>query len=427
MGNTSIKSVKARQILDAKGKPMLEVDVVTEAGVLGRGSAPSGISAGEHEAYVLRDGDKKLFDGHSVFKAVDLVHKKIAPALKGMDVMDQVAIDHKMIDLDGTPNKSKLGGNTLCSVSLACLRAAAVTENVPLYRHLNPATVKTIPLPTVNCISGGSYQKGSMPFQECTVVPYKAKTIMEATHIIYQLFKLTPEVIKDHSHGQPPKPGSLSGWQAPTQDPIETYDILYDAAERCGAEDKIAFAADVAASEFYNKEKGTYDFIGKEVSLDALLDYYKELTTKYPFLYFEDPVEENDWDGWKKAAKVLNRTVLVGDDLTVTNVEVLKKAAKMGVCGAFIFKPNQVGTMTESREALEYAQSHGILGIPSVRAGGCTDDPIFDFAVAYGCPATKQGPPKNGERVYGINFLTRVEDENPEAKPYDFTPHIKWK
>jgi len=426
LGNTSIKSVRARQILDAKGKPMLEVDVITEAGILGRGSAPSGVSAGEHEAYVLRDGDPKWFDGLSVFKAAEIVHKKIAPALKGIDVMDQKTIDKTMIDLDGTLNKSNLGGNTLCSVSLACIRAAANTENVPLYKYLNPGEVKTIPFPTVNCISGGSYQKGSMPFQECTVVPYKAKTIMEAVHIMYQIFQLTPTVIKDFMHGEAPKAGSLTGWQSPSQDPTVAFDIMYEAARRIGAEDKIAFAADVAASEFYDEEKGTYDFIGENVDADTILAFLKELTTKYPFLYVEDPLEENDWDGWKKAAKMLNRTMLVGDDLTVTNIEMLKKAVKMKVCEAFIFKPNQVGTITESREAIEYAHSHGIIGIPSVRAGGCTNDPIFDFAVAYGCCATKQGPPKNGERVYGINFLTRVEDEHPKAKPYDFKPHIKF-
>ena len=426
MGSTSIKSVKARQILDAKGKPMLEVDVVTTGSILGRGSAPSGVSAGEHEAYVLRDKDPKWYDGLGVYKAADIVHKNISPRLKGMDVMDQAAIDKTMIDLDGTPDKSRLGGNTLCSVSLACIRAAANTENLPLYRYLNPTEVKTIPFPTVNCISGGSYQKGSMPFQECTVVPYKAKSIKEAVHIMYQMFKLTPDVIKDYMHGEAPKPGSLTGWQSPSQDPTVAFDIMYETARRIGAEDKIAFAADVAASEFYNKEKGTYDFIGENVEAEALLGFLKDLTTKYPFLYVEDPLEENDWNGWKKAAKMLNRTMLVGDDLTVTNIEMLKKAAKMKVCEAFIFKPNQVGTMTESREAIEYAQSKGIVAIPSVRAGGCTDDPIFDFAVAYGCCATKQGPPKNGERVYGINFLTRVEDEHPKAKPYDFTPHIKF-
>ena len=426
MGSTNIKSIKARQILDCKGKPMLEVDVITAGGILGRGSAPSGISAGSHEAYVLRDKDPKWFDGLSVFKAVDIVHNTIVPALQGMDVMDQKAIDRTMIELDGMEDKSRLGGNTLCSVSLASIRAAANTENKPLYRYLNPSEIKTIPFPTVNCISGGSYQKGSMPFQECTVVPYKAKTIMEAVNIIYQIFQLTPVVIQDYQHGQPPKPGSLSGWQAPSPDPIVSFDILNEAARRCGAEDKIAFAADCACSELYNPERNAYDFVGKEVDLDTLLGYLKNLTTKYNFLYVEDPVDENDWEGWQKAAKILDRTMLVGDDLTVTNINMLKKAAQMKVCEAFIFKPNQVGTISESLEALEYAQANGIIAIPSVRAGGVVDDPIFDVAIAYSCCATKQGPPRNGERTYGINFLTRVEDEYPNAKPYDFTPHIKF-
>ncbi len=426
MGSTNIKAIKARQILDCKGKPMLEVDVLTEGGILGRGSAPSGISAGEHEAFVLRDGDPKWFDGLSVSKAVDIVHNTLAPALKSMDVMDQAAIDQMMLDLDGTDYKTKLGGNTLCSVSFASIRAAANTVNKPLYRYLNPGEIKTLPFPTVNCISGGSYQKGSMPFQECTVVPYKAKTIMEAVHIIYQIFQLTPVVIQDYQNGQPAKPGSLSGWQAPSVDPMVSFDILYEAARRCGAEDKIAFAADCAVSELYNRERKTYDFIGQEVDLDTVLGYLKELTTKYNFLYIEDPVDENDWEGWQKAARVLDRTMLVGDDLTVTSVKRLQKAAEMKVCEAFIYKPNQAGTMTESIAALEYARDHGIIAIPSVRAGGVVDDPIFDIAVAYGCCATKQGPPKNGERTYGINFLTRVEDEFPEARPYDFTPHIRF-
>jgi enolase len=426
MKNSNIKTIRARQILDCKGKPMLEVDVFTEGGILGRGASPSGISAGTHEAFVLRDNDPDWYNGLGVFKAIDIVHNIIAPALEGMDVMDQRAIDEKLIALDGTEYKVKLGGNTLYSVSLACIRAAANTLNMPLYRYLNPDEIKTIPFPTVNCISGGSYQKGSMPFQECTVVPYKAKTILEAVHILCQIYQLTPEVIRDYQNGKPPKPGSLSGWQAPSVDPMVSFDILYEAAKRCGVEDKIAFAVDCACSELYNTERKTYDFVGKEVDLDTVLGCIKELTTKYDFLYVEDPVDENDWEGWQKATKVLQRTVVVGDDLTVTNIKMLKKAVEMHACEGFIFKPNQVGTITECIAAHEYAQSNGIITIPSIRAGGVGDDSIFDMAVAFGCCATKQGPPRNGERTYGINFLTRAEDENPNAMPYDFTPHIRF-
>ncbi len=426
MKNTQISSVRARQILDCKGKPMVEVDVLTEGGILGRAASPSGISAGIHEAYVLRDGDAGHYQGLGVLKAVELVHTVIEPALKGMDIMDQKAIDERLIALDGTANKAKLGGNTLYSVSLACVRAAAATLNLPLYQYLAPGEITTIPLPTVNCISGGSYQKGSMPFQECTIVPYKAATIAEAVEIIWSLFQVTPEVIRDHLKGEAPKPGSLSGWQSPSPDPMVAFDLLWEAAERCGVQDKIAFAADCAASEFYNPEKKTYDLVTKEVDLDGLLEMLHTLTTKYNFLYVEDPVEEDDWEGWQKAAKVLDRTILVGDDFTVTNMERLEKAAKMEACGAFIFKPNQVGTVTECLAAHEYAKSAGMLTIPSIRAGGTIDDAIFDMAVAFGAPCTKQGPPKNGERVYGINFLSRVADLYPQAKPYDFTPHAKF-
>ena len=427
MKSTQIRSVCARQILDCKGKPMVEVDVLTEGGMLGRAASPSGVSAGMHEAFVLRDGDPKQYGGLSVYKAVDLVHQVIAPALKGMDILDQRKIDETLIDLDGTENKSYLGGNTLYSVSLACIRAAAQTLNLPLYQHLASKEIRTIPLPTVNWISGGSYQKGSMPLQECTIVPYKAQSIQEAVQIIWGVFQETPKVIQEYQKGAPPKPGSLSGWQSPVPDPMVAFDLLWEAASRCGFQDKIAFAADCAASEFYNSERNTYDLVTEEVDLDGLLGRIKDLTDKYNFLYIEDPVQEDDWEGWQKASKVLDKTILVGDDFTVTNIQRLKKAYETEACGGFIFKPNQVGTVTECLLAHEFAQNHGMLTIPSIRAGGAIDDAIFDMAVAFGAPCTKQGPPKNGERVYGINFLSRVADLYPEAKPYDFTPHVKFK
>jgi enolase len=376
MNNTSISSVRARQILDSKGKPMLEVDVYTKGGFLGRASSPSGISAGVNEAFVLRDKDPNWFDGLSVFKAVENVHNIIAPELVGMDVLDQKTIDEKLINLDGTKDKSKLGGNTIFSVSLACIKAAARSQNIPLYLHMSKKDINTIPIPLFNCISGGSYQKGSMPFQECTIVPYKANSIMEAVHIGWKMFQKTPEVIAEYQNGLPAKPGSLSGWQAPSTDPIVSFDILNEVAVRCGVADKIAFAADCASSEFYNPERNTYDFIDKEIDLDTLLGFLKELTNKYDFIYVEDPVHEDDWYGWQKAVKVLDRTILVGDDFTVTNIERIKKAYEMNACGGFIFKPNQVGTVTEAVAAHEYAEAHGMLTIPSVRAGGVTNDSI---------------------------------------------------
>lgn len=426
MRSTAIRMIQARQILDCKGKPMLEVDVLTEGGILGRASSPSGISAGAHEAFVLRDKNPEWFDGLSVFSAVEKVHSIISPALKGIDVFDQEKIDSILLELDGTEYKTNLGGNTTYSVSLACIKAAAKTLNLPLYEYMNPAPISTIPLPTFNCISGGSYQKGSMPFQEITIVPWKAESILEAVHIGYQVFSMTPKVIQEYQNGKPPKPGSLSGWQAPHVDPRVSFEIVKEAAARCGVEDKIAFAADCAATEFYDKSRSVYDFAGKELDTDGMIDYLFNLCQDFNFLYIEDPLEEDDWDGWQRANKKLNRTTLIGDDFTVTNLERLKKSYEMKACGGFIFKPNQVGTVTECFAAHQFADEHNMLTIPSIRAGGVNNDSIFDMAVAFGAPATKQGPPKNGERVYGINFLTRVADLNPQAIPYDFTPYAKF-
>lgn len=423
--DTRIKYVHGRAGIDCKGKPLLEVDVFTQDGVLGRASSPSGISAGMHEAFVLRDGDKNWYDGAGVFKAVEMVNQVIGPAVAGMDVMDQEALDRRLIELDGTRDKSRLGGNSTYSVSLAVLRAASAVRGLPLYRMLNPGEVKSIPLPTANCFSGGSYQKNSMPFQEITIVPYRAKTLQEAVHTIVSVYGRMPEAIQDFS-GKPAVPGSLSSFRCPSTSPDDAYAIVSAAAELAGMRDKIAFAADCAFSEVYDPRRGTYNLVGEEVSTPELIDRLEALTKKYDFLYIEDPIDEHDWDGWSLAAKRLTRTMLVGDDLTVTNMERLKTAADKGVCQAFIFKPNQVGTVTECMAAARFAKEHGILSIPSIRAGGVNDDPIVDMAIALGSPCIKSGPPRNGQGIHCYNTLTRCEDENPEAHPFDFTPYIRF-
>lgn len=399
---------------------MLEVDVLTEGGALGRAASPSGVSAGEHEAFVLRDHNPEWFDGLSVFKCIDIVKNVIQPALVGMDVLNQKAIDEKLIALDGTEYKTNLGGNTLYSVSLACLKAACKTLNIPMYEYLAKKPITTIPLPTYNIISGGSYQKGSMPFQEITVVPYKAESLMEAVHIGWKMFELTPVVISEHT-GEPAKRGSLSGWQAPTTDPIACFELMQEIAQRCGCEDKIAYATDCASSEFYNEERKTYDFVDRELDTDEMIGYLKEMTERFPFLYCEDVLQENDWEGWTKANQILDRTIIIGDDFTVTNIKRLQKAYELKACGGFIFKPNQIGTVTECLAAQAFADECGMITVPSIRAGAVVNDSIFDMAVAFGAPCTKQGPPRNGERTYGVNFLSRVADLYPEAKPFDFT------
>lgn len=426
MKSTSIKSLKARAGIDCKGKPILEVDIYTEAGVLGRASSPSGISNGQHEAFVLRDGDVNWHDGNGVFKAIEMAEKIVFPAIKGMDVMDQRAMDDFLCQLDGTPDKSRLGGNVTYSVSLAVMRAAAKTLCVPQYKYLNPGKIKTIPLPTSDMFAGGSYEKDTMPMQECSVVPYKVESIAEATHILCKMYKILPEIIKEYQGGRRAEPGIQSAFVCPSPDFMVAFDLLYETAVRANCENKIAFHADCAFSEIYIPERNTYDYLGKEIDLDEMLGRLKILTEKYNFLYIEDPVDENDWEGWVKAAKVLNKTVLCGDDLTVTNKARIQKALDLGACGSFVFKPNQVGTVTEAMDAQEFAITNGMFSVPSIRAGGVNDDPVADMGIAGGAAAIKQGPPRNGQAIHIINTLTRAEEEIEGAKPFDFTPFIKF-
>jgi len=426
MKSTAIKLLKARAGIDCKGKPILEVDIYTEEGILGRASSPSGISAGKHEAFVLRDNDPNWHNGNGVFKAIEVAEKIVFPKIKGMDVMDQKAMDEFLCNLDGTSNKSNLGGNVTYSISLAVMRAAANTLRVPQYKYLNPGKIKTIPLPASDMFAGGSYEKDTMPMQECSVIPYKVDSIAEATHILCKMYKILPEVIKEYQGGRRAEPGIQSAFVCPSPDFMVAFDLLYETAVRAGYEEKIAFHADCAFSEIYIPDRGTYDYLGKEVDLDEMLGRLKILTEKYNFLCIEDPVDENDWDGWVKAAKVLDRTVLCGDDLTVTNISMLKKALDLGACGSFVFKPNQVGTVTEAMDAQKFAIDNGMFSVPSIRAGGVNDDPVADMGIAGGGAAIKQGPPKNGQAIHIINTLTRAEEEIPGSKPFDFTPFIKF-
>ncbi|MCI8893622.1 MAG: enolase [Lachnospiraceae bacterium] len=423
---SAIKELHARALIDCKGKPLLEVDVVTEEGILGRAASPSGISAGEHEAFVLRDMDPGWYHGNGVFRAVEMVHSVVAPRLTGMDVLDQAAIDEALIALDGTKNKARLGGNVTYSTSLACMRAGCNTLHVPQYRYLNPGEIRTIPLPTSDMFAGGSYEENTMPVQETTIIPYKAASIGEAVELLCRVYQKLPEVIREFQGGRRPEIGAMSEYMAPSTDFMDCLDILYETAVRCSCEDKIAFHMDCAFSEIYDPESGTYRYCGRQVDLDEIIGILKAATEKYPFLYIEDPVDENDWEGWAKAARELSRTTLCGDDLTVTNLAYLKKALDMGACGSFVFKPNQVGTVTEAMEAQKFAVSHGMFSIPSIRAGGVCDDPVADLGIAGGAAAVKLGPPKFGHAIHIINSLLRAEDELKLARPFDFMPYVKF-
>ena len=424
--STKIKDLKARALIDCKGKPLLEVDLITEDGVVGRAASPSGISAGEHEALVLRDGDPAWYNGNGVYKAVEMAEQAVLPKIRGLDVLDQKGLDEALIELDGTPNKSHLGGNVTNSVSLAAMRAGCQILHVPQYRYLNPGEIRTIPLPTSDMFAGGSYEENTMPVQEVTIVPYRAASISEATDILCRTYAKLPEVIREFQNGKRPEIGAMSEYMAPSTDFMDCLAILKETAVRCGCEEKIAYHLDCAFSEIYDAARGTYRYCGRGVDLDELIGILKPATEQYNILYLEDPVDENDWNGWVKMAKALPRTTLCGDDLTVTNIEYIKKALDMGACGAFVFKPNQVGTVTEAMAAQAYAVAHGMFSIPSIRAGGVSDDPVADMGTAGGAAAVKLGPPKFGHAVHIVNSLLRAESELPGARPFDFTGFVKF-
>ena len=289
-----IQDLRAREIIDCKGKPLLEVDIITEDGTMGRAASPSGISAGEHEAMVLRDGDQSRYDGNGVRKAVEMAEKVVLPAIQGMDVLDQQALDRRLMELDGTTNKSRLGGNVTYSTSLAVMRAGCQLRHVSQYRYLNPGDIRTIPLPTSDMFAGGSYEDDTMPVQETTIVPYKASSIAEATEILCKVYKKLPEVIREFQGGRRPEIGAMSEYMAPSTDFMDCLDILYETAKRCHCEEKIAFHMDCAFSEIYDAKRGTYHYCGREVDLDEIIGILKQATEKYNFLYIEDPVDEND-------------------------------------------------------------------------------------------------------------------------------------
>jgi enolase len=405
---------------------MIEVDVITEGGAIGRGSASTGTSVGMYESYVLRDNDPKRFEGLSVFKAIDNVNHIIGPAIIGMDVMDQSAIDRKMIEMDGTPYKSYLGGNSIYSVSIACIKAAANTMNMALYKYMAPPKIKTLPVPTFNSINGGHYPDLTMSIQEFTFVPYKAENMEEAVEISSAVFKRIGEVIEKYQGGKEAGIGHAYGWRPPCEDPEVCMELLNEAVEQCGYSNKVAYALDCASSEMYDEETKTYYFNKRRIEADEMIDFIKKLTQKYNFLYVEDILEQNDWDGYMKAVREIDKTIIIGDDFIVTNLNRLKKAYELHAVDGFIFKPNQVGTITESLEAHQFARDHGMITVPSQRGGGAVDDVVMDICIAIEAQAVKNSAPRSGERIYALNSIYRAADENPDAKLFDFSKITKF-
>ena len=424
-----IVDVLGREILDSRGNPTVEVEITLDDGTVGRAAVPSGASTGEYEACELRDGDPARYLGKGTTQAVEYVNHDIAEALIGLNVLDQTYIDKLLIELDGTPNKSRLGANAILGASLACAKAASESLGLPLYAYLGGVNAKTLPVPMMNILNGGAHATNNVDIQEFMIMPVGAKSWKEALRMCAEVFHTLKTVLKEN--GTPAAGVGDEGGYAPNLKKDEdALKAIVAAIEAAGYKpyDDFMIAIDAATSEWYNPETGCYDLpkAKKTMTRQQLVNMWKKFADNYPILSLEDGMGENDWEGWVKAAKALNRTTLCGDDLTVTNINYLRKALDMGACGAFVFKPNQVGTVTEAMEAQRYAVDHGMFSIPSIRAGGVSDDPVADMGIAGGAAAVKLGPPKFGHAIHIINSLLRAETELPEAKPFDFSPFVKF-
>lgn len=408
----NIKAVHARQLIDCKCRPLVEVEVVTERGAVGCGSAPTGSSVGMYESFVLRDGDPREYNGLSVHRAVENVNEILAPALIGRDVEDQAGLDAVMIALDGTEDKHRLGGNAIYSTSIACYRAAAASNGVPLFAYIAGDRIPHVPIPSFNVINGGNNAGIRQAFNEFIIMPYRADSIFEAVEIAVKVFQTLGPVIRTYTR-QEPRVGGSYGWCAPSEDPEECLKLMQEAIDRCGYTEKCAFAFDCASSEMYNRDTHLYYYNGCELSAEELIGKAKELTERYPFVFIEDLLDENDWEGFQKAHASLSRTLLIADDFTATNKARLARAIGMDAIDGFILKPNQVGTITEALQAYALAQENGLLAIPSGRSGGVIGDVVMDLAVGLQVPFIKNGCPRSGERIDKLNFLMRIADSYP--------------
>nr|WP_321796041.1 enolase C-terminal domain-like protein [Caballeronia sp. J97] len=420
-----IVSVRAQQIIDCKCRPAVEVEIRTESGASGRGAAPTGTSVGMHESFVLRDGDPSTYKGLSVHKAVENAVRVIGPELVGMNVFDQRAIDEKMIALDGTPDKHRLGGNTIYSASIAAFRAAADARALPLYEHIAGRDIWTVPVPCFNVVNGGRYEGFTQAFNEFLIVPYGTDSIDFAIEMAVAVFHKLADVLTAYL-GHKPQVASSYGYAAPSEDPELILTLMQKAIDECGYTDRIAFALDCASSEMYDKTTGRYQLKGEQVSSDELIAYAKYLTERFNLVFIEDLLDENDWNGYSKAVRDLKRTIVLGDDLTVTSLELLQKAHDTRAVDGFVLKPNQVGTITEAMDAYRFAQAHGMIAVPSGRSGGVVDDVVMDFSVGLEVPFQKNGAPRSGERIEKLNFLMRANARSAACRLYDITPLLRF-
>ena len=410
-----IADVYAREVLDSRGNPTIEVEVYTESGAYGRAMVPSGASTGEHEAVELRDGDKKRYLGKGVLKAVENVNEVIAPEIIGLDVTQQAYIDQLMIDLDGTPNKAKLGANAILGVSMAVARAAADFSGLPLYLYLGGFNAKELPVPMMNIINGGSHADNNVDFQEFMIMPVGFETFSEALRCGAEVFHSLKKVLS--SKGYNTAVGDEGGFAPNLKSNEEAVTVILEAIEAAGYKpgSQVKLAMDVASSEFYNKQTGKYVLSGeggKELTSKELVAFYKDLVTKYPIVSIEDGLDENDWDGWKMMTDELGSLVqLVGDDFFVTNTERLSKGIEKGIANSILIKVNQIGTLTETFNAVEMAKRAGYTSVLSHRSGETEDSTIADIAVATNCGQIKTGSLSRTDRIAKYNQLLRIEDE----------------
>lgn len=417
----TITEIYAREVLDSRGNPTVEVEVLTESGAFGRALVPSGASTGEYEAVELRDGDKSRYLGKGVLKAVQNVNEVIAPEIVGYNVLDQVGIDKSMIELDGTPNKGKLGANAILGVSLAVAHAAADFLGVPLYQYLGGFNAKQLPVPMMNILNGGKHADNNVDIQEFMVMPVGAANFREALRMGAEVFHSLKSVLK--GKGLNTAVGDEGGFAPNLRSNEEALATIVEAIEKAGYKpgEDVLLALDVAASELYNKEDGKYHFKGEGVvrSSEEMVDFYEELVNKYPIISIEDGLDENDWEGHKLLTdRIGNRVQLVGDDLFVTNTEKLAQGIEKGVANSILIKVNQIGTLTETFDAIEMAKRAGYTAVVSHRSGETEDTTIADIAVATNAGQIKTGAPSRTDRVAKYNQLLRIEDQLGDIAQY---------
>ena len=420
--NHIIQNIIGREILDSRGNPTVEVEVILESGIIGRASVPSGASTGIYEAHELRDGDSNRYLGKGVAKAVENICSEIAPALIGKNVLEQTRIDKIMMDLDGTPNKSRLGANAILGVSLACAKAAAASQGISLYRYVGGMNAKTLPVPMMNILNGGAHASNNVDIQEFMIMPISAGSWKEALRRCAEVFHTLKVILKENKIPVTGV-GDEGGYAPMLKKDEDALSLIVTAIERAGYKpgDDFMIAIDAASSEWYEEEQGVYRLpkAGKVLSKKQMVQMWKRLSEKYPIISLEDGMAETDWEGWTMLTKALgSKMQLVGDDLFVTNTQRLKQGIELGIGNSILIKVNQIGTLTETLDAIAMANRAGYTAIISHRSGETEDTTIADLAVALNAGQIKSGAPSRSDRVAKYNQLLRIEEELGDRAQY---------